>query len=89
MQDRKYGRIERIRATYRMARKIAAAMDAGFTLIPVPNWLAPEVNQLIWARNVERASNRWAEAAPEIDLGGWRQAYMAAGERMKGPDDAA
>lgn len=81
-------RIERIRETFRIARDIARARQSGHVVISVPKWLAPEVRQLIWTRNVERASDRWARKAPEVSLSEWQEAMSAAAERVKGPDSA-
>ena len=74
--------IERLRLVRYLQRKAAE----GYNVIPVPSFMAGEVQALIWSRCVERAADKWASRVAEVSLSDWTAAVDAEAERWRSRD---
>lgn len=68
--------LPRIIRLWRLARELEQAADRGDTIIHVPPWLTSELQQIIWQRKIERASERWTSRTAEVSLEDWQRGMI-------------
>lgn len=85
---RRPGRFARFRRRWQLAGWLDKAERSGKTLVDLPAWLVPEVRALQYARQVERASEKWAQRTAEVPLWAWQASMYRAMEGRWAGDQA-
>lgn len=87
-RTRRAGLIARLRRRWQLAGWLAEAEQSGKTLVDLPAWLLPEVRALQYVRQLERASERWAQRIAEVPLRAWQATMHEKGQQRWGSDRA-